>query len=116
MPSGCRESNRAWQRSLADALVGALLCAAALAASAAAAVEKTAQPLRVCADPEQRGPEVRMARLLADALDRPLQIAWQPQHRGTVRKTLNAGLCDLLPGVPAGWPAVLATTPYYRAS
>ena len=28
---------------------------------------------------------------------------WLPQGRGYVRKTLNAGLCDVIVGVPAGF-------------
>jgi quinoprotein dehydrogenase-associated probable ABC transporter substrate-binding protein len=41
---------------------------------------------------------------------------WLPQGRGYVRKTLNAGLCDVIVGVPAGFDPVRTTAPYYRSS
>ena len=39
----------------------------------------------------------------------PLQYAWLPQRRGFVRKTLGAGLCDVIIGVPAGFERALTT-------
>jgi quinoprotein dehydrogenase-associated probable ABC transporter substrate-binding protein len=98
--------------------------AVALALAAPAGQAGDAPPLRVCADPDnlpysQRdgsGFENRIARLVADDLHRPLAYFWQEQRRGFVRKTLGAGECDVLIGVPAGFDKVLRTRPYYRSS
>jgi len=81
-------------------------------------------PLRVCADPDNlpyshadgSGFENRIAELLARQLGRPLQYFWLPQRRGFVGKTLGAGECDLLMGVPADLERVLTTRPYYRSA
>jgi mxaJ protein len=99
-----------------------ILCAALLAGAQVAAVEP-ARVLRVCADPDnlpyshadESGFENRIARLLADELHATLRYAWQPQGRGFVRKTLGAGLCDVLIGMPTGFERVLTTRPYYRS-
>ena len=80
--------------------------------------------LVVCADPDNLpfsdqhggGFENRMAELVAHELDARLVYRWVPLRRGVVRKTLGAGLCDVLMGVPAD-PARGATTiAYYRSS
>jgi mxaJ protein len=83
-----------------------------------------AEPLHACADPDNlpyshhdgRGFELRIAELLADALDAPLQIHWQPQRHGFVRKSWHDAGCAVLLGVPAGLGGVLTTRPYYRSS
>ena len=83
-----------------------------------------AQPLRVCADPDNlpysnragEGFENRIAALVADELKRPLVFAWIPQWRAVVRKTLGSGECDSLVGVPVGLERVITTRPYYRSS
>ena len=80
--------------------------------------------LRVCADPDNlpysradgAGFENRIAQLVADDFGVPLEYAWMPDRRGFVRKTLGAGLCDLIVGVPAGFERTLNTRPYYRSS
>jgi mxaJ protein len=80
--------------------------------------------LRVCAEPDNlpyshedgSGFENRLARLLAAELGRELVMAWQPQRRGFVRKTVGAGLCDAWMGVPSGFERMLTTRPYYRSS
>jgi mxaJ protein len=46
----------------------------------------------------------------------PLEYAWLPDRRGFVRKTMGAGLCDLIIGVPVGFERTLNTRPYYRSS
>lgn len=82
------------------------------------------QALRVCADPENlpysradgSGFENRIAQLIASDFGVPLQYAWLPDRRGFVRKTLGAGLCDVIIGVPAGFERTLNTRPYYRSS
>lgn len=83
-----------------------------------------AEPLRVCVDPDNlpysradgSGYEPRLARVLAEALQRPLELHWQPMRRGLVRKTLGAHECDVLMSVPVGLERVLTTRPYYRSS
>ncbi|RZL35471.1 MAG: quinoprotein dehydrogenase-associated putative ABC transporter substrate-binding protein [Rubrivivax sp.] len=80
--------------------------------------------MRVCADPDnppfsQRdgsGFENRIAQLLADELQRPLDTTWLRDRRGFVRKTLLAGRCDVVIGLPPGLPAVATTRPYYRSA
>lgn len=91
----------------------------------AAAVGAHADPaLRVCADPDNlpyshadgSGFENRIAQLLASDLGVALEYAWLPDRRGFVRKTMGAGLCDLVIGVPSGFERTLNTKPYYRSS
>jgi mxaJ protein len=82
------------------------------------------EPLHVCADPNNlpyshrdgRGFELRIVELLADALAAPLQVHWQPQRRGFVRKSWRDAGCDVLLGVPTGIEGALTTRPYYRSS
>ena len=81
-------------------------------------------PFRVCADPnnmpysnrQQRGFENRLAQIMARDLGRPLAYVWFPQRENFFDKTLNAGLCDAVMSVPAGFDDVTATSPYYRSS
>lgn len=80
--------------------------------------------LRVCADPnnmpfssrDQAGFENRIAALVAHDLDARLIYVWQRMGRGFVREYLNKGQCDLLIGIPANYPPVLTTSPYYRST
>jgi mxaJ protein len=80
--------------------------------------------LRVCADPhdlpyssaDERGFENRIVRLIAHDLGADLQYYWLPQWRGYARKTLVAGHCDVIPGMPAAVDNVLATSAYYRGA
>jgi ABC-type amino acid transport substrate-binding protein len=84
----------------------------------------SAPPLRVCADPNnlpfsnqrREGFENRLAALVAADLGRPLRYVWLPERRGYVRRTLGAGLCDVLLGVPEHLETVLPTRPYYRST
>ncbi len=81
-------------------------------------------PFKVCADPnnmpyssrEQQGFENRLAEIVAKDLGRPLSYEWFPQRENFFDKTLNAGLCDAVMSVPAGFDDVTATAPYYRSS
>ncbi|MDB4906902.1 MAG: extracellular solute-binding protein family 3 [Gemmatimonadetes bacterium] len=106
-----------WQRPL-------FLAAFALSAMALASAAGAADALRVCADPDNlpfshedgSGFENRIARLLADDLGAPLQYEWLPDRRAFVRKTLGAGLCDVIIGVPVDFERVLPTRPYYRST
>jgi quinoprotein dehydrogenase-associated probable ABC transporter substrate-binding protein len=101
-----------------------------LAAISAAAVWllSTAPPprrvLRVCADPNNlpfsnhrlEGFENRITALIADELRADIEYTWWAQRRGFVRNTLNAGRCDLIAGVPAGFELAATTAPYYRST
>ena len=83
-----------------------------------------AHVLRVCADPNnlpfsdraQTGFENRLAELVARDLGRRVAYYWQPQRRGFIRNTLNAGRCDVVMGLPTATGMVRATRPYYRSS
>ena len=96
----------------------------AFAATSAADAADHGRVLRVCADPDNlpysqqdgSGFENRIAAIVADELHASLQYEWQPLRRGFVRKTMDAGRCDVFVGVPAGLERVLTTRPYYRSS
>lgn len=102
----------------------AWLAAGLLAATLAQAQQPQRPALRVCADPDNlpyshedgTGFENRIAQLLAGDLGLPLEYAWLPDRRGFVRKTLGAGLCDVVIGVPVAFERTLNTKPYYRSS
>lgn len=89
-----------------------------------AATGAGAEALRVCADPDNlpyshedgSGFENRIAQLLAQDFGMTLEYAWLPDRRGFVRKTMGAGLCDLIVGVPVQFERTLNTRPYYRSS
>src|SRR4051812_9269631 len=95
-----------------------------LAAGLAAGAGEPSPALRVCADPDnppfsqrdEGGFENRIARLLADDLQRPLHYTWLRDRRGFVRKTVGADLCDIVVGVPVGFRALQTTAPYYRSA
>lgn len=105
------------KRLLAFALLGAGVCFAQ---------QPPPHPdvLRVCADPQNpplssadlRGFENRIAMLIAQDWGVPLRYAWLPDRRGFVRKTMGAGLCDVILGVPVGFERTATTQPYYRSS
>jgi mxaJ protein len=92
--------------------------------AAAASAQTPPAALRVCADPDNlpyshqdgSGFENRIAQLVADDLKLPLEYAWLPDRRGFVRKTMGAGLCDVIIGVPVAFERTLNTRPYYRSS
>ena len=79
---------------------------------------------RVCADPNnlpfsnhnQQGFENKIAELLAQERRQQVAYTWWPQRRGFLRSTLQAGVCDVVMGVPAGYDSVLTTPPYYRST
>jgi quinoprotein dehydrogenase-associated probable ABC transporter substrate-binding protein len=95
--------------------------AAALAAPRAHGDERV---LRFCVDPDNlpyssadgRGFEVRIARIVAAEMHARADFVWLLPRRGMVRKTLGAGLCDVIPGVPAHLERVFTTRPYYRST
>jgi mxaJ protein len=103
----------AWARSWMAGLAVAGLAAAG-----------PAPTLRVCADPNnlpfsdarRAGFENRIATVLADELHARLEYTWAPEWRGFIRKTLGAGRCDLIMGIPVESDRVLTTRPYYTST
>lgn len=106
-----------------------LACAVALAglAGGVALAQQAAFPdaaLRVCADPHElpasdeqgNGYENKIAEALAHDLGLNLQYTWFPQRVGFVRKTLGAHKCDVIMGVPTGYPDAATTVPYMRST
>ncbi|WP_235839919.1 quinoprotein dehydrogenase-associated putative ABC transporter substrate-binding protein [Derxia lacustris] len=97
---------------------------AASAAATAAGRPEPQRELAVCADPANlpysndrgEGFENRIARLLADDLHARLRYAWNLQRRGFLRRTLDAGRCDVVIGAPVGLRGLLLTRPYYASS
>jgi len=98
-----------------------LLCGAAWWSGCAG----SARPiLRVCADPNNlpfsdrsgAGFENEIAELLAADRGATLEYTWWAQRRGFIRNTLNAGVCDIVIGLPRGIELVRTTRPYYRSS
>jgi mxaJ protein len=79
--------------------------------------------LRVCADPNNlpysnragEGFENRIVTLLARDLGATVRYTWWAQRRGNVRNTLDAGDCDVIPGIASGIERVGTTRPYYRS-
>jgi len=106
--------------------LGALAAAGTAAAQTAPppAPAAPAQTLRVCANPDnlpfsnvkQEGFENRIAELIATELRLPLAYTWHSQRRAFLRRTLNAGQCDLVMGAPVGLQRVVTTRPYYRST
>jgi mxaJ protein len=80
--------------------------------------------LRVCADPNNlpftndrlEGFENRLAALLARDLGATVEYTWWAQRRGFLRNTLNAGLCDVVMGLPWHMDGAATTQPYYRST
>lgn len=102
-----------------------LAVAAACAAVGLLAESAVAEPLGVCADPNnlpysnarQEGLENALAELVAGALGREgVRYAWHPQRRGFVRNTLEAGRCEVIMGVPGDYELAQPTAPYYRST
>ncbi len=79
--------------------------------------------LRVCADPnnlpysdqQEKGFENQLASVIANDLRMQLTYTWFPQRGSFFRKTLDAGKCDVVMGVPAGMTGIDTTQPYYRS-
>lgn len=95
------------------------LIATALCLTAAPAVAE----LRVCADPNnlpfsneaREGFENRLIERIAADWGETVRYTWWAQRRGNIRNTLNAGLCDVIPGVGSTLEMLATTRPYYRA-
>ncbi len=79
--------------------------------------------LRVCADPNnlpfsnqsEQGFENALAQLVAHHLGRSLHYVWTPQRGRYLKKTLNAGRCDLFMGIASAMQGLQTTEPYYRS-
>jgi mxaJ protein len=108
------------------AVVGCLTTAAGGQSRAAGTPRPSSlapRPLRVCADPnnlpfsdgKERGFENRLAELVAREMGTTVEYTWWAQRRGFFRSTLNAGACDVVMGVPAGFELAATTRPYYRS-
>jgi mxaJ protein len=106
------------------ALVCAVACGAAPGRGGAeAAVAPDQRVLRVCADPNNlpytnarlEGFENRLAEMIAADLGARVDYTWWPQRRGFIRKTLRAGACDVVLGVPTSFELAQSTRPYYRS-
>jgi mxaJ protein len=97
---------------------------ATLGALVLSAYPPSARELKVCAEPNNmpfsndrsEGFENKIAALVASDMGASVKFVWAYQWRGFVRKGLNAGLCDVIPGVPASLERIEATNPYYMAS
>jgi len=80
--------------------------------------------LRVCADPNNlpfshadgSGFENRIVEILARDLGATVRYTWWAQRRGALRNTLNAGECDVVPGIASSVEMLGTTRPYYRSS
>lgn len=80
--------------------------------------------LRVCADPnnlpysnqQQQGFENQLADLIAKDMGMQVSYVWDRQGEKFFHQTLDAGVCDVVMGVPAGLEEAAATRPYYVSS
>ncbi|HEY6579265.1 MAG TPA: quinoprotein dehydrogenase-associated putative ABC transporter substrate-binding protein [Rhizomicrobium sp.] len=80
--------------------------------------------LRVCADPNnlpfsnraRAGFEDRIAELAAHDLHDRLAFAYALQNERFIKRTLDAGKCDVLIGAPAGLGEIETTRPYYAST
>lgn len=90
---------------------------------AATKAQSSGRKLKVCSDPDnlpfsngrREGFENRIAEILARDLNARLEYTWGAQGRGQMRNTLNAGLCDVITGVPASVERLATPKPYYRS-
>lgn len=82
------------------------------------------QVLRVCSDPANmpfsnenlEGFENKIAAIVADELNIPIEYTWFPDAVGFVRRTLFERTCDVIIGFAQGDDLVLNTNAYYRSS
>lgn len=107
-------------------LGGAILAGLVGAGAALAQVAdlRSHSEFRVCADPaaapmsseDGSGFENKLAALFAAKLDMPVTYTWFPQGSGFIRKTLRAGLCDVVIGYAQGDEMVQNTNHYYTSA
>jgi mxaJ protein len=118
MCSVCRSG---WSTTQAIAAAAAIVVAACGAPPDASS---RVSPLRVCADPNNlpfsnerhEGFENRLAELVAADRGTTVEYTWWAQRRGFLRNTLNAGLCDVVMGLPTRIELAQVTRPYYRST
>lgn len=88
-------------------------------------VTLSAADLRVCADPNnlpfsnrlQEGFDNKIAAIVARDLNRTVRYTWTPERGDSfVQKTLLAGQCDALMGMPALDRDAATTQPYYTST
>lgn len=80
--------------------------------------------LRVCADGNnlpfsnkaQQGFENKLAELLAQQMNAKLTYSWVRENSKFVQRSLLMGTCDVVLGLPTGFPKVLLTQPYYTCT
>ena len=107
-------------------LVGlvAPVLAATMALWTSAAAPAAADPLRVCADPDNmpfsnekgEGFENKLAELIADRLGRTLEYTWFSENSGYVPNTIGQDACDLVMGYAQGTGLIEDTNPYYHTT
>jgi mxaJ protein len=98
--------------------------AAMFALIALFATAADAATLRVCSDPNNlpfsnragKGFENKIATLLAHDLNETVAYTWAAQHDTFIKRTLNAGKCDVVMGVPVGMGGIALTSPYYKST
>ena len=99
-------------------------CLSALLLLAGQAAFAGPRVLRVCADPNNlpfsneagMGIENRLAELVAEDMHAEVRYTWWAEHRSFLKNSLNAGLCDVVLGVPTALTNVSTTAPYYRST
>lgn len=83
-----------------------------------------ATTLRVCADPNnmpfsnraEQGFENQLADMIAKDLGMKVSYYWFPQRSKFFKKTLNAGNCDVVMGLPTSIRVASTSIPYYHSS
>jgi mxaJ protein len=96
----------------------------ALAALLLSAAPAQARVLKVCADPnnlpfsnaQEEGFENKIIRIVAQELHANVLYVWHAHRRGNVRETINAGECDVIPGIASSIEMLATTRPYYRST
>jgi mxaJ protein len=79
-----------------------------------------ARELKVCAalpfsNRREQGFENKLVHMVAHELHADVKYVWWAQRRGNVRETLEAGRCDVIPGVASNLEMLATTRPYYRS-
>lgn len=85
---------------------------------------QTPSELLVCADRDNlpfsndklEGFENKIASLIAQELDASLRYTWNAPPRGFRPRMLTVGDCNLVIGVPVGFPGLSVTRPYYAST
>jgi mxaJ protein len=111
---------KAWATAFAVAYAVSL----ATVSTGSVAASQGLKPLRVCGDPDNlpysndrlQGFENKIASIIAGDLGMDPSYTWWPHQRGLVRNTLDAGICDVIFGVPHDLETILPTKSYYSSS